>query len=48
MTLEQYAFVAEIIGMATVVISLIYLALHVRQGIAQGRAEARYTLFRCL
>jgi hypothetical protein len=42
MTLEQYAFVAEIVGTVAVVISLIYLAVQVRHGIAQGRAEARY------
>ena len=42
MTLEQYAFVAEIIGTAAVVISLVYLALQVRHGTIQGQAEARY------
>ena len=42
MTLEQYAFIAEILGTATVVISLVYLALQVRHSIAQGQAEARY------
>ena len=42
MTLEQYASLAEILGTATVVISLVYLALQVRQGITQGQAEARY------
>ena len=42
MTLEQYALLAEIVGTVTVVISLVYLAVQVRQGIAQGQAEARY------
>jgi hypothetical protein len=42
MTLEQYALLAEIVGTVTVVVSLVYLAVQVRQGIAQGQAEARY------
>ena len=42
MTLEQYAYLAEILGTATVVISLIYLAVQVRHGITQSQAEARY------
>lgn len=42
MTLEEYAFLAEIIGTAAVVISLVYLALQVRHGISQTQAEARY------
>ena len=42
MTLEQYAFMAEIVGTVAVVISLIYLAVQVRHGINQGQAEARY------
>ena len=42
MTLEQYAYLAEVLGTATVVISLIYLAVQVKQGNAQGRAGARY------
>ncbi|MEE4164318.1 MAG: hypothetical protein V2I25_17580 [Woeseiaceae bacterium] len=42
MNLEQYSYLAEILGTATVVVSLIYLAVQVRHGIAQGRAEARY------
>ena len=42
MTLEQYAYLAEILGTATVVVSLIYLAVQVRQGNAQGLAGARY------
>jgi hypothetical protein len=41
-TIEQYASLAEIIGTVTVVISLVYLAVQVRHGIAQGQAEARY------
>jgi hypothetical protein len=42
MTLEQYAYLAEILGTATVVVSLIYLAIQVKQGNAHGRAGARY------
>ena len=42
MNREQYSYLAEILGTATVVVSLIYLAVQVRHGIAQGRAEARY------
>ena len=42
MTLEDAANLAEILGTATVVVSLIYLAVQVRQGNAQGQAQARY------
>ena len=42
MSLEEYAYLAEILGTITVVISLIYLAVQVRQGNAQGLAGARY------
>jgi len=42
MTLEQYAYLAEVLGTATVVVSLIYLAVQVKQGNAHGRAGARY------
>ena len=32
MTLEQYAYLAEIVGVIIVVVTLLYLALQVRQG----------------
>ena len=32
MTLEQYAYIAEIVGVIIIVITLIYLAVQVRQG----------------
>jgi hypothetical protein len=42
MTLEQWAYIAEILAAVAVVPSLVYLAVQVRQGNAQSRATARY------
>jgi len=42
MTLDQLAALAEILAAVAVVISLVYLAVQVRQSNRQGRAEARY------
>ena len=44
MTLEQYAYLAEIIGVTIVVITLIYLAVQVRQGAHLMRSESRQAL----
>ncbi len=41
MTLEQIALIAQIIGVAVVAGTLIYLALQVHQGAQQMRSEAR-------
>ena len=41
MTLEQYAYLAEIIGVIIVVVTLVYLSLQVRQGANLMRSEAR-------
>ena len=41
MTLEQYAYLSQIIGVIVVVATLIYLSLQVRQGAALLRSEAR-------
>jgi hypothetical protein len=41
MALEQYAYLAEIIGSTVVMITLIYLALQVRQGAELLRSESR-------
>ncbi len=41
MTLEQYAYLAEIIGVIAVVVTLIYLSLQVRQGAELLRSESR-------
>ena len=41
MTLEQYAYLAEIIGVVVVVVTLIYLAVQVRQGAELLRSESR-------
>ena len=41
MTLEDAANLAEIIGVFVVVVTLIYLAMQVRQGAAVLRSEAR-------
>jgi hypothetical protein len=41
MTLEQYAQLAEIIGVIVVVVTLIYLAVQVRQGAELLRSESR-------
>ena len=41
MTLDQYAAVAEIIGVTLVIASLIYVALQLRQNTEMMRAESR-------
>ena len=41
MTLEQWAYLAEIIGVIVIVITLIYLSLQVRQGAELLRSESR-------
>ncbi len=41
MTLEHFAYVAEIIGVVIVVVTLIYLSLQVRQGTELLRSESR-------
>lgn len=41
MTLEQYAYLAEIIGVVVIVATLIYLSIQVRQGKDLLRSEAR-------
>ncbi len=41
MTLEQYAYIAEIIGVIVVVVTLIYLSVQVRQGAELLRSESR-------
>ena len=45
MTLEQYAFLAEIIGVIVIVVTSIYLAIQVRQGAELLRSEARQAQF---
>ena len=44
MTLEQYAYFAEIIGVIIVVVTLIYLSVQVRQGAHLMRSESRQGL----
>ena len=46
MTLEQYANLGEIIAAIAVVISLIYLAVQVRQSKASGEREAAFEMIR--
>lgn len=41
MTLEEYAYLAEIIGVIVVVVTLIYLSVQVRQGKELLRSESR-------
>ena len=41
MTLEQYAYLAEIIGVIVVVATLLYLSVQIRQGATLLRSEAR-------
>ncbi len=41
MALEQYAYLAEILGVIVIVTTLIYLSVQVRQGSALLRSEAR-------
>ena len=40
MTLEQYAYLAEIFGVVLIVVSLIYLAQQLRQNIEMARVAA--------
>ena len=42
MTLEQYAYLAEILAAVLIVPSLVYLAIQIRQSNAQQQASARY------
>ena len=44
MTLEQYAYLAEIIGVIVVVGTLLYLSVQVRQGANLMRSESRQAL----
>jgi hypothetical protein len=44
MTLEQYAYLAEIIGVVIVVVTLLYLSAQVRQGANLMRSESRQAL----
>ncbi len=44
MTLEQYAYLAEIIGVVVVTATLLYLALQVRQGAILMRSESRQAM----
>ena len=41
MTLEEYAYLAQILGVIVVVITLVYLSIQVRQGASLLRSEAR-------
>lgn len=41
MTLEQYAYLAEIIGVIVIIFTLIYFAIQVRQGAELLRSESR-------
>ena len=41
MTLEQYAYLAQIIGVIVVIATLVYLAIQVRQGAQLLRSESR-------
>ncbi len=44
MSLEQYTYLAEIIGMIIVVVTLLYLSAQVRQGAHLMRSESRQAL----
>ena len=44
MTLEQGAYVAEILGVIVIVVTLIYLSVQVRQGNDLLRSESRQAL----
>ena len=44
MTLEEYAYLAEIIGVIIVVVTLLYLAVQVRQGARLMRSDSRQAL----
>ena len=48
MSLEQLAYLAEIIAAIAVVPSLVYLVVQVRQSNAQGRATARYAFVQAM
>ena len=41
MTLEQYAYLAEILGVVVVIVTLIYLSVQIRQGAELLRSESR-------
>ena len=41
MTLEEYAYIAEIIGVIVIIVTLIYLSLQIRQGAELLRSESR-------
>lgn len=41
MTLEQYAYLAEIIGVFVIVVTLVYLSIQIRQGADLLRSESR-------
>ena len=42
MTLEQFAYLAEIVGVIVIVVTLIYLSMQVRQGAQLLRSESSY------
>jgi hypothetical protein len=44
MTLEQYAYLAEIVGVIIVIVTLLYLSVQVRQGAHLMRSESRQAL----
>lgn len=44
MTFENYAILAELVASVAVVISLVYLAVQVRQGTRLSQAEARHAI----
>ena len=41
MTIEQFAYLAEIVGVIVIVVTLIYLSMQVRQGAQLLRSESR-------
>jgi hypothetical protein len=45
MTLEQYSYLAQIIGVIVVIVTLIYLSIQVRQGAELLRSESRQAQF---
>ncbi|MGD8978123.1 MAG: hypothetical protein PVG91_11005 [Gammaproteobacteria bacterium] len=48
MSLEQYAYLAEIVGAIAVVASLLYLAVQIHQSNLQGQASARYAFIQAM
>lgn len=44
MTLEEYAYLAEILGVIIVIVTLLYLSVQVRQGAVLLRSESRQAL----